>query len=317
MLLLFKNYLSRATVRIRPFTTMKKELKVNAPQFPESTGTTTKSANILPKSSIINHFNPPKFVPIRSQTFFCKDSRGDEWNFGAPGGDFGEFLLALDCCFDDSRKQASPLLDVDELFGKWLDERCSKERPFYLHTDRPALDKLFQKVQIESSCNLKHLTREQQENFIELFPHFQGCGHLRLILEDPKSYEISEKLFKSLSRAFFTRYFQGDDRLLFKIYECAQDGKALAVIKGDSLCCSPDKTSSVLGLQTKDSEQIFILNQHAVSFFRKHFLAPFFCGSSEEDCKDLLDRMEVKGWRNAMLSAKSLAGDKPIYTIEL
>lgn len=270
---------------------------------------TTQSQTKITSSDIQKHFEPLKFVPISSQTFFCKDSRGNELNFGAPGGDFGEFLLALDCFYALSSEKS--FKDVDELFGKWLNERCSKDRPFYLHSDRAAVNK------ITNGSLLRDLKSEDQERFIESFHNSQGCGHLRLILEDPKSYEIDSKLFKSLARAFFIRYFQGDERLLFKVYDCVQDGTALAVISNGSDERHEDGRS-VLGIQslTNDSDQLFILNQHAVSIYRKNYLVPFFC--SDQTRQDVFfRRMQEKGWRNAMYSAKALAGDKPIFNIEL
>ena len=269
---------------------------------------------------ILKHFEPTKFVPIPSQTFYCKDSRGDELNFGAPGGDFGEFLLALDClsidcdfCLDFS--------SVAELLGKWLDERCSKERPFYLHSDLPAVTRILQEAGISSDVTLERLNKSEQKRFIELFSKFQGCGHLKLITERPKDYEIDCRLLEYLSRAFFSFYFKGDDRVLFKIYDCIQSGKALAIVEAGKDYSQVSSEESVLGLQrTSNSEfdQIFILNQHAVSHYRKHFLVPFFCSYRENlDASLLFERMERKGWRNAMLSAKSLAGDKPIYRIKI
>ena len=270
---------------------------------------------------LLEHFEEKRFVPIAAQTFYCKDSRGDEANFGAPGGDFGEFLLALDCYSSISKAE----IDAEIIFGRWLDERCSKERPFYLHTDRPALMRLFQalgKGQEELKDPLD-LNKELQAKFIQEFGRsskFQGCGHLRLILEDveEKSYEIRRKLFESLSAAFFKKYFESDDRVQFKIYETIQDGRALAVIYGSSSL----KEESILATQTVGEDQIFILNQHAVSNYRKQFLVPFFCSLNNKD-KDLLredemyDKIEEKGWRNAMMSANTLAGGKPIYRVDL
>lgn len=259
------------------FTMPAKQLKI-----------TSQSQEKQQSADILKHFEPSKFVPINSQTFFCKDSRGNDWNFGAPGGDFGEFLLALDCFYAFNNKEKSVEFgEIDELFGKWLNERCSKDRPFYLHSDRTAVNKLL------GSKQIRDLNAEEQELFIESFPQFQGCGHLRLIIEDPKSYEIDSKLFKYLSRAFFQRYFRGDERLLFNIYECAQDGKALAVIS-DVSNDHKDGTS-VLGIQSlsNDSDQIFILNQHAVSIYRKNYLVPFFCKNQQKTNQDsFFERMQ-------------------------
>lgn len=274
-------------------------------------GRTTDKQEIEAEMELKRHFNPLKFVPIATQTFYCKDSRGDDWNFGAPGGDFGEFLLALNCYF----KRSPGMVDVDGLFGRWLDERCTNTRPFYLHSDRLAMTRILSEV--GGSDNLASLTPAQCDKFIELFGKgsaFQGCGHLRLILDETREYGIDLEIFSKLTRAFFKRYFRGDRRLLFKIYETCQEGKGLAIITPGNF----NETVSLLALQSlPSSDQYFILNQHAVSAYRKNFLVPFFCDEHEVDSSDFLKELEEKGWRNAMMSAKSLAGGKPIYHIEL
>lgn len=265
---------------------------------------------------ICDHFTN-KFVPIEKQTFYCKDSRGDYENFGAPGGDFGEFLLALDCFKKTGKRNSEISFNVDGMFEKWLKERCSKGRPFYLHSDRPALNKILKSIGKEEGSDLP-TDPIGREKFIESFGNkseFQGCGHLRLMLENPEGYSIDLDLFSQLSRAFFTRYFNGDERLIFKIYEIPQDGCALVVING-----SVDMKNSVLSTQckkTKTNHQVFILNQHAVSAFRKHFLVPFFVNGSGEQAEKMFEEMEKIGWRNAMMSANTLAGGKPIYKVDL
>ena len=256
---------------------------------------------------LLEHFGENKFVPIGKQTFYCKDSRGDEANFGAPGGDFGEFLLGLDC-YNSIKQQPNDSIDVEKVFGKWLDERCSKERPFYLHTDRPAMTRLFEAIgkKGEDIKDPNELNEELQKEFVKEFgssSNFQGCGHLRLILEEEDSYEINRKLFESLSAAFFKKYFKGDERVQFKIYETIQDGRALSIIYGGLA-----DESSVLATQTVGNDQVFILNQHAVSNYRKRFIVPFFCS---------LDDGKEKGWRNAMKTANTLAGGKPIYRVDI
>lgn len=281
---------------------------------------------------ICGHFTN-NFVAIEKQTFYCKDSRGDSDNFGAPGGDFGEFLLALDCFRrvagnSGNSVSSASACDVDEIFEKWLKERCSAERPFYLHSDRPALRRILKSIGQEEAALPEDIKDPlEKEKFIESFgskADFQGCGHLRLMLEQPEGYSIDLKLFSQLSRAFFTRYFRGDARLMFKVYEITQDGCALVVINGSS-----DLKTSVLSTQcknlnpklnTKDGSssshhQVFILNQQAVSAFRKQFLVPFFCKAGKQ--AKMFEEMETIGWRNAMMSASALAGGKPIYKVDI
>lgn len=282
-----------------------------------------ESARKVPKvkvdeeaKGILEHLDTKKFVPIAKQTFYCKDSRGDAANFGAPGGDFGEFLLALNCYASISADSSS--LDVEEIFGRWLDLRCSKARPFYLHTDRPALTRLFEAVGRENLKDPRDLKGEEHELFIKEFGKgstFQGCGHLRLILEDSDAYGIKKDVFEFLTGAFFKKYFKGDERVQFKIYETIQNGRALAVIYGPADLDS----GSILCTQTVEEDQVFILNQHAVSLFRKNYLVPFFCSlkSAGITAEEMYAKMEEKGWKNAMMTANTLAGGKPVYRVDL
>lgn len=273
-------------------------------------------------NNLLDHFGGkkgPKFAQIATQSFYCKDSRGDAENFGAPGGDFGEFLLALDsfCALGKKEKKAG----IDEIFGKWLDERCSQSRPFYLHTDRPALNRLFEAIGVGAEVRDPRYLKDalQQDRFATEFGRradCQGCGHLRLILESTdgdKNYEIGSEIFSSVSRSFFKRFFAGDERLLFKIYENVQEGRALAVISG------PISQVSLLGTQqTEEGDQVFILNQHAVSSYRRQFLVPFFTRIDDSIKEsEMYERMEGKGWKNAMLTANTLAGGKPIYNMKI
>ena len=137
-----------------------------------------KTSPLMPKLRFEKELSPEisshltnKFVPIEKETFYCKDSRGDSENFGAPGGDFGEFLLALDCYEKVSGKRGNLSAEsVDEIFEKWLNERCSKERPFYLHSDRPALNRLLKSVHQEGlnlPIDIEDSTKKDE--FIEKF----------------------------------------------------------------------------------------------------------------------------------------------------
>lgn len=323
------------------------------------------------ETKLASHILRDKFVGIEGQSFFCKDSRGDEENFGAAAGDFGEFLLALDCFKKMLTGSISSSTSVHELFEKWLVyANCSPQRPFYLHTDRLALTKIFSKMNrpdlkdpIELSNDLR-----AQNRFLEVLlsesGEFQGCGHLRLLMAtDSNEYEIDAALLEQLTTAYFRFYWAKDLRIKYKIYESLQNGKAVAIIiqndeqtpttlntqnthnthntqstynthnTPSTTTTSTNTTSttpltttndsspcSVLSIQScGQNDQIFILNQHAVTLYRKHFLVPFFVNAANGsiDSGALFDCIERKGWKNAMKTAQVLAEGKPIYKVKL
>ncbi len=274
---------------------------------------------------------------VDTQTFYCKDSRGDEVNFGAPGGDFGEFLLAASLCTSTesnnesanesnnesaiesaNEPQIKKLIRTNTLLTEWINKKCSKHRPFYLHTDEAALKRIFAHLNwTHSISHLKSCTEAQQEAFLDALcrgpANFHGCGHLRLIREQETQYKISKALMNELLREFFKLYWSQDERVLLKIYSCDLEGKGLAIVRGPS-----DLKESLLGKQKLASgQQCFILNQHACTLYRRDHLVPFFVARGRGSEKDVLAAMEEKGWSNAMMSANNLAPGKPVYEIEI
>ena len=254
-----------------------------------------------------------KFVPVAEQTFYCKDSRGAEANFGAPGGDFGEFLLA---CSELQRLEAD--VDFKALLREWIDQKCTAKRPFYLHTDEAALKRVFESINLPFK-DVQRLDKREQVAFLAALQSgpstFHGCGHLRLIREQEEGYAISKALMDQLLEGFFGLYWQQCPNVMFKVYDCGLDARALAIVHGPE-----EMKSSLLATQRlSNGQQCFILNQHAVSVFRKDHLAPFFAGKSggQVEEKDFFKGLEQRGWENAMKTAGALAPNLPIYRIDL
>lgn len=276
------------------------------------------------------HTHPLMISKIEEQTFYCKDSRGGEWNFGAPGGDFGEFLLALSSFMTTTT--TTKTINITEIFEKWLNLQCSRERPFYLHSDRVAMDYIAKEMGIRGGlkCPSELMSsREEQEKFLKLIttdPNCHGCGHIRLILQEAK-YEINKEALTGLLRAFFTKLWASDERILFKIYEEKPDGKGLVVVYGPDAVTDVSLCARQQVVLRDKTQQYFILNHHAVRNYRKSFLTPFFISQIGKDSESsssstslsetMFNLMEEKGWRNAGFTAGVLARGKPIYRIEL
>ncbi len=256
------------------------------------------------------HFEGKQFAPISERTFYCKDSRGEEGNFGAPGGDFGEFLLAASECNNDKTN------DFRALLKEWIEKKCSVERPFYLHSDEAALKRVFEQIKVPFTDDLNSLTSDQRSAFLDALctgpANYHGCGHLRLIREREEAYGIQKGLMNELFKGFFEAYWQGNRKVLFKIYRGELDARGLAIISGPL----DGMKKSLLGRQKlENGQQCFILNQHAVSIYRRDHLVPFFEEKGAE--KGLFELMEMKGGENAMKTAEALAAGKPIYRIVL
>lgn len=208
-------------------------------------------------------------------------------------------------------------VQVDALFEEWLREKCSEKRPFYAHTDKAALKRVFDQLK-SPEVDIFTLPKDKQSVFLAALRNgegnFNGCGHLRLIRERQGEYGIDLSLMDALFQSFFQRLWAGDRRVLLKVYECDLDARALAVIYGPD-----DLDVSLLGRQklSEKGEQCFILNRHAVRQYRRLHLAPFFAKKLQVSPDEFFQQIEEKGWENAGRTADALASGKPVFRIDL
>lgn len=158
-------------------------------------------------------------VLLRGKTS-CVDGRDDHGVIGSPGGDAGEFLLCLSALeglcgrpIDDNAVRA--------LLRAWTDAFGS----FYMHTDvgayRAFMASMGDDPRLrEAVARLDHPgawrrfmmapPRELRAAVLEhlVAPAHVGCGHLRLILNNPARYGVRTALVETFLRAFHTLRWQ-------------------------------------------------------------------------------------------------------------
>ena len=153
----------------------------------------------------------------------CVDGRDDSGVMGTPGGDAGEFLLALagvervsGRTIDDATLRALLLRRLD-VFGR-----------FYFHTDLIAGNALIESMRADHRLDhaLAHVYEPLEwrrfmgsppadvralvlEHAVK--PAHLGCGHLRLALLHPERYGMRPALIESFLRSFFELSWSGHD----------------------------------------------------------------------------------------------------------
>jgi hypothetical protein len=167
-------------------------------------------ARILPLDALLDE------LPVS-----CVDGRKSHCVAGAPGGNAGLLLLLLAAWeAATGRELGDP--EVDSLFRRYLDHFGA----FYVHTDRDAQDRLEGALARETGMEGESIDDlvlgpppHLRERLAELLsqPAHVGCGHLRLMLEDPEAYGVRRALVEALLRSFFRRLWEGDLRLTFDI----------------------------------------------------------------------------------------------------
>lgn len=169
---------------------------------------------------------PPRHVRAASLLLFgsesCVDGREEHAVLGTPGGDAGELLLAL-ATVEDLIGRALQDREVASLF----DAYTKGFGRFYFHTDDDALDRLrvdlsgdsrFRELALADRADavadlVSHPPPELRDALIEhlLKPENVGCGHLRLILTDPRAYGVRLELARTLGRVAFEHLWDEPD----------------------------------------------------------------------------------------------------------
>lgn len=151
----------------------------------------------------------------------CVDGRDDSSVVGTPGGDAGEFMLGLGAV---ERVLGRPLTRA--VVTKLLRRRLDTFGRFYMHTDIAAGNRFIAALRGDSRLTqaigttyealewrkwLSEPPLEARPPLLEHFtdPQHMGCGHLRLMLQNPEQYEIRSALVVDFLRAFFSTRWAG------------------------------------------------------------------------------------------------------------
>ncbi|RKH50018.1 rhodanese-like domain-containing protein [Corallococcus llansteffanensis] len=216
----------------------------------------------------------------------CVDGRDEQGVIGTPGGDAGEFLLAL--------------ASVERITGTTLDDRTVEELllqelevfgRFYMHTDTHAWEKLvasmagdrrlsnkpLPSLQDEAGWHtlLAHPAPEARPALLEhlLEPAHLGCGHLKLMLTRPQDYGVRPDLVRSFLRAYHDLRWNGMPELEFVTLAGAHDEAAvLSVYVEQELW---DMSSIPLVSPSVGPKQVFVAHPQVAAKHRDHYVEFF------------------------------------------
>eukprot|EP01133_Synstelium_polycarpum_P002268 gene2268-2570_t len=155
---------------------------------------------------VLSHFENTTYVDPRECEWSCVDGRSQAGELATAGGDAGEFLLALAIAAQTYNITPD---DVSRLFNEFMEVETTS---FYLHTDRNAEDRLIGALVnkygneiFPSPFVIENATVEQQPLILELVgdPSYIGCGHIRLMVQNPEIYQIDRGITTSFLQSFF------------------------------------------------------------------------------------------------------------------
>ena len=151
----------------------------------------------------------------------CVDGRDETGVIGTPGGDSGEFLLALAALESVTGAKLSPL-QVRALFAR----RLETFGRFYLHGDIHSGNALIKAIRadrrlesaigsISEALEWRRFFEAPPQHVRELLTEYMsepahiGCGHLRLAMTMAETYGVRPTLVKEILRAFYRGRWEG------------------------------------------------------------------------------------------------------------
>ncbi|TVR52686.1 MAG: hypothetical protein EA421_13315 [Gemmatimonadales bacterium] len=193
----------------------------------------------------------------------CVDGRHSECVAGAPGGNAGLLILLL-ATWEASAGRPFRPEEVEVLFLRYLDHFGS----FYLHTDREAQERLAAALgreirDVDALIRNPAPAGADQTRLLEVLlqPGHVGCGHLRLLLEEPGTYQVRRALVEEVLRNFYLRLWAGDARLILDILGGPHQEMAVARIRA-----APGSEGLVTTCPRHGATELFVYHPDAVAW---------------------------------------------------
>jgi len=145
---------------------------------------------------IVGYPSELSYVNVAESHFECLDGRIRSGVLGTPGGDAGEFILALHVYEDmvgEKRKLTQEA--VDSFLKNYV--RTMRQAHFFMCTDDQALDHLSKEINAEG-INIQRPRTQIQPEMLEALttPENNGCSHLKMLLRHPELYQIKPNIVK-------------------------------------------------------------------------------------------------------------------------
>ncbi|OGF21564.1 hypothetical protein A2257_02735 [Candidatus Falkowbacteria bacterium RIFOXYA2_FULL_38_12] len=238
----------------------------------------------------------------------CVDGRGDKGIIGVPGGNAGEFVLAIST-YEDLTKVKLNDSQIKEAFKRYLE----KYGKFYFHSDTHALEHM--KLSEEE---LRNPPEDKREEILRKItdPENIGCGHLKLSAKDPEKYGMRNEIMQVMIRTFFEELWEGNEELDFTVLEGGHKEGAVVIVKvdvKDDDINGETKIPIVYPNVGQLGTQAFVYHPQAVEFLRKEIASGIneVAGAEAQvDVEEFAKKMIEKGNNQLGLTVDTLAKDE-------
>jgi len=268
---------------------------------------------------------------VASTSFECLDDRISEPSLSTPGGDLGEFILALASYLAarDPEGNTRPTQEaVDSLFAHYL-ESMPPNRPMVHCTDERAIAHLEAQLPIENLDLSSPPEHAREAGLLEKLTQVDNHGdsHIRLLLKQPEWYQLGDYLVPMVIKAFYSNLWrQNQDassplhrepKLKLRVLIGESNPQAFLEVSSSDLCHSAGDAPMIAPHTV--SRSMLVSHLDAVSL-RREELADFFAKIANTtprkvDRKQLHQRLDRHGWLALETTGSRIAAGLPFYTM--
>jgi len=267
---------------------------------------------------------------VSETSFHCLDDRVTQPSIFTPGGDLGEFILALSSYLQerDPTGQMRPSQEVvDELLLKYL-ETIPPSRPMIHCTDDRAITHLEAEMPLEN-LDLSAPPDHARASLLKMLEEAENHGdsHVRLLLKKPEWFQLNQYLVPMVIKSFYHLLWQQNTdvrsplhklpKLKLEVLVGQSDPMGFLEVSSGELC----HHGGMAPMLTPRAPQRSVLISHldAVSL-RREEMAAFFArianASPRKINKDQLhQRLDRHGWLALETTGSRIAAGLPFYTL--
>lgn len=263
--------------------------------------------------------------------FMCLDDRVTEPSLVTPGGDLGEFILALSTYLQErgAPEGAEPRQEVvHSLLSQYL-EGLPTSRPMVHCTDDRALRHLEAELPAENLDLRAPAEHVKQAGLLQKIAEVenQGDSHVRLMLKQPEWFQLHELLVPLVLRSFYTLLWQQNQdpnsplyhapKLRLHVLSGTSNPQAFLEVTSSELCRGHGVAPMLTPRQ--GGRAVLVSHLDAVSE-RRAELAAFFARVANAtprklDAKMLHQRLDRHGWLALETTGSRIASGLPFFTL--
>lgn len=259
-----------------------------------------------------------EFASVANHHFSCLDDRNNEPSLSTPGGDLGEFFLAI--AVSQSEGNSFDEKKISEILSQYVGT-LSHGRQFAHCTDDMAIGHLKKQLNVEGLDIVQAAPAAQEDIKAALSnPENVGDVHFRTIIAHPSWYHVNQELATDTLKAFYNNLWDSrggnQDKMLLQVFPGHHNASAFLEVVTSSAC---DSAEIAPLMQSKAGSTGAYLNHMTAVSQRRRELATFFYenGYTSLSPDQFQTRMDHRGYEGLETTGARVAGDLPFYRIEV